>query len=72
MRKWVFPLTIFSVGGLGVLVLSDHGRKALRWISVQFNIAPQQFMEWNEAAQRELDRVQSALNRMADALDLTQ
>jgi hypothetical protein len=29
-------------------------------------------VEWNEAAQRELDRIQIALNRVAESLEVVQ
>jgi hypothetical protein len=29
-------------------------------------------LAWNEAAQRELDRIQAALNRVADSLEAAQ
>jgi len=68
MRKWTMPLTILGLGGLGYLLLSERGRQALRWISDNVSRGPDKFLEWNEAAQRELDRIQTALNRVADSL----
>jgi hypothetical protein len=32
--------------------------------------APGALLEWNEAAQRELDRIQTALNRVAQSLEI--
>jgi hypothetical protein len=32
----------------------------------------QRAVEWNEAAQRELDRIQIALNRVAESLEAVQ
>ncbi len=73
MRKWYVPLAVLSVGGLGVLLFSDRGRRGMRWLAENFDsaldTAPDTFLEWNEAAQRELDRVQSALNRVAESLE---
>jgi hypothetical protein len=68
MRKWYVPLTLMGLGGLGVLCLTERGRKTLRWIFENVHRAPESFLEWNEAAQRELDRIQTALNRVADSL----
>ena len=68
MRKWYVPLTLVGLSGLGVLFLTERGRKALRWTFENIHRAPESFLGWNEAAQRELDRIQTALNRVADSL----
>jgi hypothetical protein len=68
MRKWYIPLTLMGLGGLGVLCLTARGRRTLRWVFENVDRAPESFLEWNEAAQRELDRIQTALNRVADSL----
>ena len=69
MRKWYVPMTVLGLGGLGVLLFTERGRKALRWTMEQLPDAQSQLAEWNETAQRELDRIQSALNRVAESLD---
>jgi hypothetical protein len=69
MRKWYVPLAIAGIGGLSVLFLTDRGRRALRWAAENIHRAPGTFLEWNEAAQRELDRIQTALNRVAQSLE---
>lgn len=68
MRKWTVSLTVLGLGGLGYLFLSERGRQALRWLADNISQGPDKFLEWNEAAQRELDRIQVALNRVADSL----
>lgn len=68
MRKWTMPLAVLGVGGLGYLVLSERGQRALRWIIDNISQGPDKFLEWNEAAQRELDRIQVALNRVSESL----
>ena len=65
MRSWYLPLTIVGISGLGLLFLTDRGRQALRWMAENLHHA----IEWNEAAQRELDRIQVALNRVAESLE---
>jgi hypothetical protein len=70
MRKWMMPLTVLGVGGLGYLFLSERGRQGLRWIAENLHRAPDAFLDWNEAAQRELDRIQIALNRVAQSLEV--
>ncbi|MFB3918149.1 MAG: hypothetical protein ACE14M_15580 [Terriglobales bacterium] len=69
MRKWYLPLTVVGLGGLGVLFLTERGRSALRWLYDNLHEAPDTLLEWNEAAQRELDRIQTALNRVAESLN---
>jgi len=68
MRKWTMPLTLLGLGGLGYLILSERGQQALRWVAEYVSRGPEKFLEWNESAQRELDRIQEALNRVADSL----
>jgi hypothetical protein len=68
MRKWYIPLTLAGLGGLGVLFLTERGRKALGWVLENIHRAPEGFLDWNEAAQRELDRIQTALTRVAESL----
>jgi hypothetical protein len=69
MRKVYVPLTLLGLGGLGWLFLTDRGREALRWVSDKLERGPEQLLEWNVAAQRELDRIQVALNRVAASLE---
>jgi hypothetical protein len=68
MRKWYVPVTLLGLGGLGALFLTQRGRNALRWMADNLHRAPENLLEWNEAAQRELDRIQTALNRVAESL----
>ncbi len=69
MRKVFVPLTLLGLGGLGWLLLTDRGRVALRWVSDKLERGPEQLLEWNMVAQRELDRIQVALNRVAASLE---
>lgn len=68
MRKWTMPLAVLGVGGLGYLFLSERGQSAIRWLAENISRGPDKFLEWNEAAQRELDRIQVALNRVSESL----
>jgi hypothetical protein len=69
MRKIYVPLTLVGLGGLGWLLLTERGRHALGWIGENLQHGPDRLLEWNEAAQRELDRIQTALNRVAKSLE---
>ena len=68
-RKWYVPLSVAAVGGLGLFLMSQRGRQALRWLGENWRTAPGRLLEWNEAAQHELDRIQTALNRVAATLE---
>lgn len=72
MRKWYVPLTVVGLGGLGLLFLTDSGRQRLRWLAANLHRAPEALLDWNVAAQREIDRIQMALNRVAQSLDAAQ
>ncbi len=69
MRKLYVPLTVLGLSGLGWLFLTERGQQAIRWIAENLRSGPDKFLEWNEAAQRELDRIQVALNRVAESLE---
>ncbi len=68
MRKWFLPLTVLGLGGLGALALSERGRRAMEWFFERLDEAPDRLAEWNDSAQAELDRIQVALNDIADTL----
>ena len=68
MRKWFVPLTVLGVGGIGALLLTDRGRETLRRWRARFDEAPERLEEWNENAQSELERIQSALTQIAESL----
>ncbi|HYH00679.1 MAG TPA: hypothetical protein VD837_16220 [Terriglobales bacterium] len=69
MRRWYLPVTVIGISGLGLLFLTDRGRNAMRWVFDNLHRAPDALLEWNEAAQRELDHIQAALNRVAQSLE---
>ena len=68
MRKWYVPLTVLGVGSLGALLLSERGRNLLGQVRRSLHWAPGKFLEWNETAQLEIERIQAALNRIAESL----
>jgi hypothetical protein len=69
MRRWYVPLTVLGLGSIGAFLLSERGRNKLRWLMENFQSAPDRWLEWNESAQGELDRIQAALDRIAESLD---
>ncbi len=68
MRKWALPLTVLGIGGIGALAFSRRGRSAMKWALDHAHEAPERIAEWNEAAQSELDKIQNALDAIADSL----
>jgi hypothetical protein len=68
MRRWYVPVTLLGLGGIGFLFLTERGRTALRWTYENLHRAPENLLGWNEAAQQELDRIQTALARVASTL----
>ena len=69
MKKWYMPLAILGVGSLGALLLSDRGRQALRWMAENIERHQDKIVEWNEAAQREIERLEEALDRVAASIE---
>jgi hypothetical protein len=69
MRKWCLPLTVLGLSGLGVLVLTERGRGTLRRLYESLSRAPESLLDWNDAAQHEFDRIQTALARVAASLE---
>ena len=69
MRKWYVPLALLAMGGVGALVLSETGRRTLRWMWDHAHEAPEALADFNERVDEELDRIQAALNRLADTLE---
>jgi len=72
MNKWFLPLAVFGLGGLGLLALSDRGIEMLEVAARKLRQAPENFLDWNDAAQSELDRLQQALERVAQTLEVAQ
>jgi hypothetical protein len=68
MRKWFVPLTVAGIGGLGVFLLSESGRSALRGITRYLRWNSQGLQEWNEAAEAEMHRLQEAVSALAESL----
>ena len=68
MRRWFLPLAIFGVGAVGAFALSEAGQRTIRWMRDRLEDAPDQLLTWNEAAQRELDRIEATLNRIAETI----
>ncbi len=68
MRRWYVPLTVFGLASVGALVLTQRGRRVLRWLAENFENAPGTLLQWNETSQRELERLRAAVDQLADSL----
>ncbi len=68
MRKWAVPLTVASIGGLGVLFLATRGRETLNRLLSYMESAPDAIREFNDTAEREIARLQTAVDELADSL----
>lgn len=69
MRRWLVPLIVFGAGGIGAYLLTGKRREALRgWLAELFE-SPERWQEWNDAALAELERIQQALNLIAQSLE---
>jgi hypothetical protein len=68
MRKLYVPLTIAGIGGLAAFLLSESGQGAVRWLARYLRWNSQGLLEWNEAADAELQRIQSALAALAESI----
>jgi hypothetical protein len=69
MRRWFVPLTVLGLGSAGALLLTERGRTALRALFERFQQAPERLLELNDSFPSELDRIQAALDDIADSLD---
>jgi len=68
MRKWYVPLTVAGIGGLGVFLFSESGRRMLRWLGEYVRWNSEGLLEWNEAADIELQRLQDALTALTESV----
>ena len=69
MRKWYVPLTLAGLTGLGLFCLTERGRRALRSALARVHLIPEAFEDWAAATEREVHRLQHAVDRVAKSLD---
>jgi hypothetical protein len=69
MRKWYIPLTIAGIGGFGAFLLTEQGRAFSRWLRKYLQWNTDTLLEWNDAAEVELHRIQAALTALAESLE---
>ena len=67
MRRWYLPLTVLGLASLAALILTRSGRQMLASLTDTLNgINP--ILPRNDT-QRELDRLQAAVNQLARSLE---
>lgn len=69
MRRWYLPLTVIGLGGVGALLLSERGRAALRTAIEKLWQSPDRLLDWNGDLESELDRIQAALDGIAESIN---
>lgn len=70
LRNWYVPLAVLGVFGLGVLLISDRGRHAIRLLAAKFEDAPNALHDLNRALQDEVERLQAVVNQIAESLQM--
>ncbi len=68
MKNWKVPLAMFGLGSAGAVLIALRGKQMTRWVQERFREAPVSLAEWNESAQQELARLESALNEIAQSI----
>ena len=68
MRKWFVPITVFGLGGLGVLLGTEKGREAVRRVRQFVNDTPEHISGINGAVEHELDSLQESVDALAKRL----
>jgi len=68
MSKWYLPLTVLGLGSLGVLLGTERGREALNRATDFIDDFPDAYSDWQEAAEREIRSIQSAVDQIAATL----
>jgi len=66
MRKWWIPVTVLGLAGLGALLLSPRGKRALAWLTETFADAPELFL--NQSTLQDIERLRVAVDRLAGSL----
>jgi len=69
MRRWYLSMTVIGLSGIGALLLTERGRATLHKVLEKFWEAPDRLLEWNDNLQSELDRIQVALDQIAETID---
>jgi len=69
MRRWYLPLTVIGLSGIGAFLLTERGRTVMHKLLEKFWQAPNRLLDWNGDLENEVDRIQQALDRIAETID---
>lgn len=72
MNKWYLPLTVLGLGGLGVLFGTERGREVVGRATNLLEEWPGMYADWQNAAEREIQDIQSAVDQIATKLGAMQ
>lgn len=68
MRRWYVPITVLGLGSIGALLMTERGRSVLHKLAQRFWQAPEKLLDWEGSLDSELDRIQDALDCIADSI----
>jgi hypothetical protein len=68
MRKWFVPLMVLGAGSVGAFFLTDKGRSTLRGWLAKLDDDPEQWEDWTQGAEIELERIKASLNQISQSL----
>lgn len=68
MKNWKVPLAVFGLGSVGAVFFALRGQPLARWVKARVQGAPARLAGWNESAQQELARLESALNEIDQSI----
>lgn len=72
MSKWYLPLTVLGLGSLGVLLGTEKGREALGRATDFLEDLPENYADWTDAAEREIQTIQATVDQIAASLGALQ
>ena len=72
VKNWIIPVALLGLGGLAALVFSERGQELVGDFFDELEDGSEETLkaihDWNEAAQGELERLQDAVQQIAQTL----
>lgn len=72
MKNWYLPVVVLGVSGIGLLFATEKGRERVLAFFDRMAKAENPLGTFNQAFEEQLDNIQSALDRLSQALDRPQ
>ena len=69
MRKWWMTAAVVGASGVGAFLLTEKGKESLRRLRARLEADTAADSGWDDSARQELERIQGALNRLAESLE---